>query len=296
MRKNLIKQRIGNFNIVLIVLTIGLSINIVSSLEVNLDINDSFSIGEKVYFNYSLISDNDEIIKFIPYISCQREPVALLKENTINLESNKIYYNIYEETFSNNFISQECFANIIITRPVYQKFSKKFHLNGKNSFKFELIFDKKVYSLGDNVNINYETDVIDSVISASLKYPDGNTEDIIIPTLIKSTQIGTYELNVIVSKEGYKTITKKEQFGVIDKQIRTLGVMGINDASVCNADGICNNNENNQNCPQDCPPTTGLAETYDFQNRLILYIILLSFIEVILIVSIYLIYKSLKKS
>jgi len=45
---------------------------------------------------------------------------------------------------------------------------------------------------------------------------------------------------------GKKTITKKEQFGIIEKQAE------IKDASTCNANGICDNDENYQNCPQDC--------------------------------------------
>ena len=67
-----------------------------------------------------------------------------------------------------------------------------------------------------------------------------------MPTQIKAEQIGNYELEVIAEKDGYKTVTKKDMFGVIGEQVE------IKSASICNADGKCSNQENEQNCPQDC--------------------------------------------
>ena len=47
-----------------------------------------------------------------------------------------------------------------------------------------------------------------------------------MPTSIKAEQIGTYELEVTASKEGYKTITKKEQFGVIEGGVEITSSFG----------------------------------------------------------------------
>ena len=44
----------------------------------------------------------------------------------------------------------------------------------------------------------------------------------------------------------HKTLTIKEQFGVIRKQAE------VKEVSICDVNGICDNQENSKNCPQDC--------------------------------------------
>ena len=85
-------------------------------------------------------------------------------------------------------------------------------------FSFDLIFDKKVFVQGEEINLDYISDTEDLSIMSTLIYPDKKTKAITLPKSIKVSQIGTYELDVTASKEGYKTITKKEQFGVIKEQ------------------------------------------------------------------------------
>ena len=115
--------------------------------------------------------------------------------------------------------------------------------------------DKKIFVKGDRVYIRvYSKDEVD--VFTILQYPSGKTEKIELPTSIKASQIGTYEIEVTASKEGYKTITKKEQFGVIEEEVE------IEVVSVCTVDGTCGGEENSQNCPQDCPkPVEVIEET-----------------------------------
>ena len=76
--------------------------------------------------------------------------------------------------------------------------------------------DKKIFIKGESTYVKSYSDS-GMGVSATLTYPSGKVESIELPTTIKAFQIGTYEIEVTVSKEGYKTITKKEQFGVIEK-------------------------------------------------------------------------------
>ncbi|MAG15716.1 hypothetical protein CMO88_01500 [Candidatus Woesearchaeota archaeon] len=66
---------------------------------------------------------------------------------------------------------------------------------------------------------------------------------------IAATQLGTYELQLAASKEGYQEASVKEQFAVIEKEIKPEV------KTTCNADGVCDSGigENQQTCPQDCP-------------------------------------------
>ncbi|MBU4308247.1 MAG: hypothetical protein KJ566_00420, partial [Nanoarchaeota archaeon] len=45
-----------------------------------------------------------------------------------------------------------------------------------------------------------------------------STKSLNLPTTIKEEQIGTYELEVVASKQGYKDVSLKEQFGVIESE------------------------------------------------------------------------------
>ena len=70
----------------------------------------------------------------------------------------------------------------------------------------------------ENILIDYESDVSDLNILTTLTYPDKTSKQIIFPATIKAEQIGTYELEVVASKQGYKDVLLKEQFGVIENE------------------------------------------------------------------------------
>ena len=74
------------------------------------------------------------------------------------------------------------------------------------------------FGLGEEISFDYESDVSGLNIEAVLTSPDGSTKNLNLPTTIKAQQIGTYELEVEVSKEGYKDISLKEQLGVIESE------------------------------------------------------------------------------
>lgn len=76
--------------------------------------------------------------------------------------------------------------------------------------------DSNIFYKNENIYLDYTASVSDISIDATLTYPDDSEEDIILPTSITANQIGTYNLEVIASKDGYKTIYEKIQFGVIE--------------------------------------------------------------------------------
>ena len=79
--------------------------------------------------------------------------------------------------------------------------------------------EKILFIKNEDVFLNFESPVENILIEAILIYPDKSRKEIDLPTSIKEEQIGTYEIEVSASKEGYKTIEKKMQFGVIEKHV-----------------------------------------------------------------------------
>ncbi|MBU2104376.1 MAG: hypothetical protein KKF67_01195 [Nanoarchaeota archaeon] len=105
----------------------------------------------------------------------------------------------------------------------------------------------KIFLLNEDIYFDYFSEVENPDITAMLIYPNEKTKQITLPTSIKAEQVGTYTIEATASKDGYKTITKREQFGVIEK------APDIN--LVCNYNGICGEDENHKICPADCPAT-----------------------------------------
>jgi len=114
-----------------------------------------------------------------------------------------------------------------------------------------------------------------------MTYPNNTKRQLTLPSSIKAEQIGTYTLEAIASKQGYKTMNIKEQFGVIEKEAE------IKLATICNANGKCEGKENKQNCPQDC------LETKKSTKHLLIISLVIVFI---LIIGILLYYRFSKKN
>jgi hypothetical protein len=77
--------------------------------------------------------------------------------------------------------------------------------------------EAKVFVLNEDVYLDYNSPVADLIATASLRLPDGSIEEITLPMSFHSEQIGTYELEITASKEGYQTITKTMIFSVIEE-------------------------------------------------------------------------------
>lgn len=208
----------------LICLVIFTPLFVSAKIEVVLDINDSFKIGDDPYFNYSISSDILQQINFQPYISCFDFPLKLLVDKIINLTPTIPYYNNYQVGFliDDSIEPQNCTAYIQILSPVQQRTEKTFEIKTNPSFSFDILLDKKVFVKNEEIKINYDSEVPEPIITATLTFPDNTQQQITLPTSIKAEQIGTYNLEVIASKEGYKIITNNIQFGIIEKEANIL--------------------------------------------------------------------------
>lgn len=203
--------------IFLLVIVIFL-VQTISALTVNINIPPSFSTGQQTYFDYTISSGVSQEITFTPHINCPNAPIAFLQEKIITINTNEPYNDIYNDIIvTENIEPQTCIAYVQILNPVQQTFSKEFQITTNPSFSFDIKLDKKVFLQNQDIYLDYSSSVTDPSITATLTYPDKTTESVDLPTTINGSQIGTYELEVTASKEGYKTANVKEQFGVIEK-------------------------------------------------------------------------------
>jgi len=114
--------------------------------------------------------------------------------------------------------------------------------------------EKNIFVIGDDVFLDYAADTTELEIQAYLTGPSENKEEVVLPHSFKAEKEGAYILDTIASKQGYRTVTKKEQFAVIEKKSVVIT------SQVCNANKICEDNENHQTCPQDCKTTAEETE------------------------------------
>jgi len=125
-------------------------------------------------------------------------------------------------------ISQTCTAIVGVTTPIETNANTTFEILTNPTFDFSLNLCKdslcnnksNIFIQEGDIYFSYNSSLEQISTIANLTYPDGKIENLDIPSSIKAEQIGTYNLEITVSKEGYKTIVKKIQFGVIEKEAK----------------------------------------------------------------------------
>jgi len=264
-------------------------INLASALVIDINIQESFSKGEQVYFDYSISSDVDIDIEYTPYVLCEDAPQALLEKKTASLSAGVIYKNTYTDfTVSEDISPQTCTAGINIDEPVFSRKEKSFEIATNPQVDLTIKLNNKVFTKGENIEISYSSSLTGLDVQAELTYPDNRKEQITLPASLKATEIGTYELSVQASAEGYESVTRTEQFGVIEKEAEVQSI------SLCNGDGVCDSGENLRNCPQDCNEKILSPEEADKIERRNLSLIVLGVVAGILFI-LALVYFLLKK-
>ncbi|MDP1695730.1 MAG: hypothetical protein Q8L29_02350 [archaeon] len=275
------------FTIALIIVLNLFLINFVSAVVITIDIKPSFSNGETVYFDYTLISDINQTINYQVNSVCENAPSGISIEKTVTLIPNIPLKETYKSIFvSDNIDTQACTAYVMITYPFRQTASKNFSIITNPSFNFDIKLDKKIFIKGESIKLDYISEVSSPSINASLTLPDKSIQQINLPISINAEQIGTYTLETTASKSGYKTASSKEQFAVIEEEANIKSI------NTCNANNVCDFGETTQNCPQDCPFK---KEKKMFNTFTIIFLVILGLIIIILIIILIIRQKISKK-
>jgi len=221
------------------------------SAEIEIDVQDSFGLGETASFNYSIIPDIDSEISYYVSAYCPNAPTPIFEIETT--DSNVTgSYTVF--TIDESIEPQTCTASVVIIEPYNLTEYASFEIVTDPSFSFYLYLCKdqlcsektKFFVVDEDIYLKYYSEVSDPVMNATLGYPNGTSQEISLPYSMKAEQSGSYTLEVTASKEGYKNASASISFAVIERHAN------ITDASECNADGTCDPEETYQTCPQDC--------------------------------------------
>lgn len=280
------------FGFIFFIFLIG---NVYANVNIKIDVKPSFSLGETLKFDYTFTSDSDEKISFVPKITCIKGYENFLEIKTLDLKKDVPVKESYEGIeVTKDAEPQQCIASINIKDPFIKTKQEVFEIDTSPTILLDIKLCKdslckeksKSFIRYSNVYLGYDSDIENPDISAKLIYPDKTSKQISLPSSIKVFQTGIYEIEVSASKENYKTVVKKEQFGVIVKEAKIMSF------SECNGDSICSYNENHENCPQDCAIGEEGLRTYNAKG---VTIFILIFILIALVLVIYSLYLNRKK-
>lgn len=192
------------------------AMQVYATIGLSMDMKQEFFINDVVSFNYTISSDTYDNITYLERVECLNAPVAALDIKTASIvPQSPLHYEYVYFKVSDNIAPQECTAYLSILAPIKKVIYKNFTITTNPVFSFDVILDKKVFLKGDNITIDYTSGTKNPLITATLAYPDKSVVKISLPYSFKADKIGTYELQVTASKEGYKTVSLTKQFAVI---------------------------------------------------------------------------------
>ena len=213
-----------------------ISLNFVTSfVDIKININDGFRVGEQIKFDYIFTPEVDEEIIYNIQLKCVDGYESMLFSEKINLQANSPVTKTYEGfVVEEEMAKQQCLAIVKTKSPFTKVKEEVFTIATLPMFSFEIKIcenadcseESKVFIQGGDVYLDYIADVEDVSLDVVLISPDGKRREINLPKQIGVSQIGGYGLEVTASKEGYKNLNLEEQFSVIEKhaEVKTLSV------------------------------------------------------------------------
>jgi len=200
------------------------------NIAINIGMKDGFSAGDEVFFDYTISANSEEEITFNAYVNCPNAPLPLQDTKTISVSPKTPYSGKFNYLQVNESIeSQICSAYVEIISPVYLREEKTFCIETDPAIELEINACKdaeckekaKVFKQGETIYLVFNSSTENLTIDANLEFPDKTTKQISLPYSFKAEQLGTYNLTVTASKEGYRPTGKTTQFGVIEKEPKT---------------------------------------------------------------------------
>jgi hypothetical protein len=77
--------------------------------------------------------------------------------------------------------------------------------------------ESRVFVQGDDIYMSYESPVDGIEVVGTISFSDGPEEAIVLPTVLRAAEAGSYSLRVTASREGYKTSSERIDFSVLEE-------------------------------------------------------------------------------
>ncbi len=196
--------------------------------SVSITVEPVFHEGDTIVFSYEIVSQKDESVTYVANVDCTGSPAVMMETHELDLMMNEPFSGEYVYGVVGKDVKSggRCIASVSVIEPDGLEVTEPFEVITLLDFSLDVSFCKtsvctqetKVFILGEDVHINYESGTENSIVTATLTLPDGTARQLSLPATIKADQVGTYELSATASKEGYRTVTDSTQFGVIEAE------------------------------------------------------------------------------
>ncbi len=198
----------------------------ITGIKINKEV---FSLGDEININASVVNNLNETL-YLQYLVLNIKESAISSSVEVKpLEARDFL--VYSSKIDSNFKN----GNYSILLRLVDKKQNHVYSNRNLSFIVKDLLNefnaelktcadiscqtpKKVFAWGENIYLDYSSSISDVKIDATLTYPDKKTKKITLPYSFKAGQIGTYNLDISATKQGYGDVSKAEMFGVIEKQ------------------------------------------------------------------------------
>ena len=196
-----------------------------ADLDVLIIVDSFFVRGDIISFRYTITSTEDIEIIYTPYVDCPKASKPLMNYKTASLQKDVPLADTYEYVrVTESMEPQTCTAFIQLRDPYEQKFERVFEIEALPSIELRILTCKdvscntesKTFVKNSKIYLSYSSNISDISTEASLTLPDKTIQRPNVPGSIKASQTGTYELQVMASKAGYKSTAKTVQFGTVE--------------------------------------------------------------------------------
>jgi len=191
---------------------------------ISINVKDSFFEGEMIYFDYQIYSDKNYDLTYLAHVECPNAPISLLNFQEYEIKKGETLRKVYEDIKIDQSIEpQVCTAYAEILKPFTKRVEKKFKIETKPSFEFivstckdlECKEKSKIFLKGEKLYLGFS----DTQIPNNVKMIAPDKSEITYRPGLILDKLGTYTLSVSASKEGYKDLSEKTEFGVIDTHL-----------------------------------------------------------------------------
>jgi len=200
----------------------------VNALQADIDVKDAFKINQTIRFNYTISSQEEQTVTYLPYVQCPDIPKTFYTTKRVEVDINTSYRGTYDFLkVENRFKPQTCTALLLIRQPEQLTVKENLSITVKPHLDLHLSLckdqtcqdERKVFARGEQIWIKAETEA-GAQTDTSLEMPDGRQKGIKLPYQLTTDQIGVYQLRCQAEKAGHWPANSSIKFEVIKDHVK----------------------------------------------------------------------------
>jgi hypothetical protein len=194
---------------------------------------DAYGPGDTIIITVELFNTYDYEVDFVMELSMTSEaemlPDTLISHpGTMGPHESKVV-TVYEQYVTDDFPAGRYLARgtLVVDNIIRGESEITYVVEGTlQTLGFEIQLskdnrgehDSRVFLLGDEIYLDYNSPVAGIEVTAGIAFPDESAEVTELPSVLELSQEGAYVLTATASKEGYKSEEREIHFSVIAEQ------------------------------------------------------------------------------